>query len=492
LSLSDGPKREPVIFEPDDLLVDRFRIVRSLGNGRFGSVYLAEDLTRSVSVALKAMQVLSGEQGASRFRREMAGFNAILDCRHVIRVHDLHVIPRGGSEVVLLSMEYAEGGSFKDWLSKHKNDLETRRTTGVEYFKQACRGVGAIHDAGLLHLDLKPANLLLSGGVLKVSDLGASSSRLWDQSTWDESATCMGEGTPLYMSPEHFQAAHPDDLDERSDIFSLGIILFELLHPKCRPPFWGNLARLRELHTGAATPQLRDIGSPQAEVVGRSLSRDPLSRYQSVWDLIQDLEKDVITNSPPPSDHHEPEPEIRTMLEEASESIAGGDLKAATKLLDRILSIAPDHTEAGSLKEELQSRYEESAQLYQEISDRLDREDINQSAEWLAEAIELYPEHPCGPPIQRRFLAKAKQYGDAMESGVAALKEGDFESAHALLEQACRHRPNDAIAKSLIQRLSHIKGMRQSIDQAIIEKRFEDAKHLAACADHEIGRLLSL
>jgi len=391
-----------VRLQPDETLMGHFKIKCYLGNGSFGSVYLAEDMIRSTEVALKVAEVgPCNENIASlRLQREMNTHSTILDHTHVIRVHDLHFVPWGGIRLLILSMEYADGGTFRDWLSKHIEDLEARRTIGLEYFKQACHGVDAIHDAGAIHLDLKPENLLYIGEVLKVSDLGSSRyAQILNQSSasyWNMSS--VEEGTPIYKSPEHFVAPHPDDLDFRADIYSLGIILFELLHPKCRPPFGGSNERLREFHLHVPAPQLREAGEGLAGIVTRCLQKDPDDRYQAVRELLEDLEEGRCSSKVEAfsEDLNNDGATSKTgeTWEKASLWFSKGDFNEAARLTGEVLCMEPDHTQALQLKEELRSRFDQAKQFYEEIRKKLDEGVLSGLIELLEAAVKIYPDHP--------------------------------------------------------------------------------------------------
>ena len=177
LSSAHGQQGSLVRLSPGDRLLDRFKIIRPIGNGRFSSVYLAEDPLRNMEVALKVVEVspLSEDIANNQLKREARIHSMVSNHKYVLQVYDMHFTAWGGVGLLLLSMEYANGGTFREFLLKFADDLETRRTTGLEYLKQACQGVGAVHTAHAVHLDIKPENLLFSGNVLKVSDFGSSS-----------------------------------------------------------------------------------------------------------------------------------------------------------------------------------------------------------------------------------------------------------------------------------------------------------------------------
>ena len=491
LSENHGQPRPLVRLQPDQRLMDRFKIVRLLGNGSFGSVYLAEDMTLSIEVALKVAEVgPSRENSASlKLKSEMNVHSTIFDHKHIIRVQDLHFVPWGGTGLLLLSMEHADGGTFKDWLSNHSEDLEARRTVGLDYFKQACKGVKTIHDSGAIHLDLKPTNLLFSGEVLKVSDFGSARyAQILNQSSpshWR--IPSIEEGTPIYRSPEHFTSPHPDDLDVRADIYSLGIILFELLHPECRPPFWGSNKRLRHLHAEVPAPRLPETDEELAAIVGRCLEKDPEDRYQSVRELLQDLDEGRLSNNSHELQEHSSEDELARRIEEtwerASLWFSKGDFNEAKRLTEEVLSMAPGHLQARYLREELKARFDQAEQFYEEIKRNLDGGALSHSVGLLQEVVNIYPDHPSGRLVQARLHNRTKQFRKIWKRISSCYSQKDFREAARLLEEILRIEPEDTQAQQLKKEL------REKLAQA--EQFYEEIKRNldGGALSHSVGLL---
>jgi serine/threonine protein kinase len=472
-------------------LLDRFRIEQHLGNGRFGSVYLAEDMLRSMQVALKVTDVgpQSEEIAALQLQREMAIYAKISDFQHVIRVYDLHFVPWGGSGLLVLSMEYANGGTFRKWLVDHQEDWEARQTTGLEYFKQACRGVNAIHRANATHLDLKPENFLFLDGVLKVSDFGAAScAQILQKSSGIHWETLPSElGTPAYMSPEHFIAAHPDNLDARADIYSLGITLYELLHPKGRLPFGGPFGRLRELHLEVPAPRISEVGEKLAEVVARCLEKNPAHRYQSVAELLNDLEEKPAAIALEASTGEA----LEETWERASHSFSQSDFKEASRLAEKVLEVKRDHPGGLQLREEVSMRFGQAEQLYQEIAADLKGGDLSELTELIEEASNTYPGHPAGHLVQVRLGARARRYRNVMEEGLEELQEEHWESALECFCQVLKLNPGAVRLKQIIALLTRIKEMRRDIDQALAQREFRKALRLARSVDLQVVQMKS-
>jgi eukaryotic-like serine/threonine-protein kinase len=280
-----------IILSNGEKLLNRFIIKKSLGRGGFGAVYLAEDGERKQDIALKVVTTNVGqaEMAAMQIRNELTLRDKINDFTHIIRTYDIHIVDAyKGLSLILMPMEYAEGNSFRNFLTANKRDDENRRKEGVDLFKQACKGVKAIHDAGLVHCDLKPENILICKDhkrqtVAKVSDFGIS--RNVDQWSMNQAAVIQSSlGTPYYMSPEQVKTARQKDIDGRADIYALGVILFEILDGD--PPFDGTADEVRKKHLEMKPPKLKGIDEEYVRAVYTCLEKDPEKRYQGIEELI--------------------------------------------------------------------------------------------------------------------------------------------------------------------------------------------------------------
>lgn len=273
-----------------DTLSERYRIIKKLGRGGFGTVYHVHDTDLDKQMALKV--VVMGKGKAQRATEQLLHeFNLrerINDIAHIIRAHDPRHCEYKGAPLVLLPMELADGRGMRQWLALNP-DTEKRQNAGIEFFKQACMGIKALHDAELVHLDIKPENILLVSGRAKIADFGIGRYGANQFANNPEQLLRQGIGTPQYMSPEQFQVARQKDIGPTSDIYSLGIVLFEILDGNL--PFDGTPIELRDKHLNMQPPRLKGKLEKWSRIVERCLAKKVEDRYDNIERLIKDLDR---------------------------------------------------------------------------------------------------------------------------------------------------------------------------------------------------------
>jgi serine/threonine-protein kinase len=272
-------------IEEGQLVAGKYRIERVIGSGAMGVVVAAWHVELAQRVAVKfvrpeAMELRDAEE---RFRRE-ARAAARIRSEHVGRVMDVGALDGG---IRYMVMEFLEGQDLADELLR-RGPLPVAEAVG--YMLEAIEALAEAHNAGIIHRDLKPANLFLARRadgtrIVKILDFGvskATGTRPGDMALTQQAAMI---GSPLYMSPEQMRSAR--DVDARADIWSLGIILFELLSG--RPPYLGD--SIPELVTAmmVAPRSLRavrrDVPEALERAVLRCLERDPNRRFADVGAL---------------------------------------------------------------------------------------------------------------------------------------------------------------------------------------------------------------
>jgi tetratricopeptide (TPR) repeat protein len=259
-------------------LADRYRIERELGAGGMATVYLAQDLKHNRPVAIKVLRPeLAAAIGPDRFLREI-GIAARLQHPHILSLHD----SGNAGGLLYYVMPYVEGESLRDRLTRERQlPLED----ALAITRDVADALSYAHARDIVHRDIKPENILLASGHALVVDFGiarAVSAAGGDRLT----ETGMAVGTPAYMSPE--QALGGDSLDGRSDTYSLGTVLYEMLAGV--PPFAGPTAQAVMARKAADTPPpirtVRDSVTPELEqAIFKALARSPADRFATVSQL---------------------------------------------------------------------------------------------------------------------------------------------------------------------------------------------------------------
>lgn len=270
--------------------VGHYRIVERIGAGGMGTVYRARDTRLDREVALKFLpaHVSAGDDAEKRLLLE-AKTAASLDHPNVCTVHEIGETDDGR---LFIAMALYEGETLKDHLQR--GPLSVKET--IEIAVQIARGLAAAHARGIVHRDVKPGNVILTtGGTVKLLDFGLA--KLADSTLTRPGAT---PGTVVYMSPEQ---ARGDPLNRRTDLWSLGIVLYEML-TGVRPFRGGNDHALLQaiLHEDPepVTTRRPEVPVFLERIVERLLQKDPEARYGGARELLADLERGVASAGWPP------------------------------------------------------------------------------------------------------------------------------------------------------------------------------------------------
>jgi serine/threonine protein kinase len=272
----------PLNLMPGTNFSKRYKIIEEIGKGGMGKVYKAWDQELNITVALKIIQpdISHKEEVVKRFKRELLIAREI-NHDNVIRIHDLGEI----DGVKYISMNYIEGFNLRDFM-KASGKLSIKKVLDIT--KQVCNALSAAHKKGIIHRDLKPQNIMIDKkGKVYVLDFGMA------RSLRHENITLMGEivGTPGYMSLEQIKG---ENLDRRSDIFSLGIILYEMVTGKL--PFTGKTLGdllLKYIKEKPQIPSEIDANVPKylERIIFKCMNKDPKNRYSNVEEILKELEK---------------------------------------------------------------------------------------------------------------------------------------------------------------------------------------------------------
>ena len=264
-------------------LLGSYRIEKEIGRGGMGVVWSAYDESLGRRIAIKMVHAQHTDPKARRRLVREAQAVAKLDHRNVVTIHAVVNPP---DDAPFLVMEYLEGATLAAHIKLHGR-LEPRDAAAL--VAQAADGLAAAHAAGLIHRDVKPSNILVDGaGCAKITDFGLA--RLTERSS-DLTQEGILAGTPTYMSPE--QARGEPNLDCRSDVYGLGVTLYEVLTGEV--PFRGSTRRVFEqvIHAEPPPPSAWDDAIPRdlETICLKALAKEPERRYQSAAFFRDDLER---------------------------------------------------------------------------------------------------------------------------------------------------------------------------------------------------------
>jgi serine/threonine-protein kinase len=273
------------------VIADRYHVMKKLGEGGMGQVYLAEHVKMGRRSAIKVMSpaMVHDPDAIARFNREAANASRITH-PNVCAVYDFGETPEG---LIYLAMEFVEGEPLTDLLERD-GALPLPRATAI--FKQTADALQAAHDLGIVHRDLKPDNIMIARGrdgsdVVKVVDFGIAKAVGGDETGQKVTKTGLVVGTPEFMSPEQLSG---DKLDGKSDLYSLALVYFRMLT--------GHLPFQAETVQETMIKRLTDEPKKLAEVrpdlpfpsglqpvLDAALSRTPAERYQTVAKFADDV-----------------------------------------------------------------------------------------------------------------------------------------------------------------------------------------------------------
>ena len=287
--------------------ISHYKILEKLGEGGMGVVYKAEDteLKREVAIKFLPRQISASEDERKRFKVE-AQAAASLNHPNIATIHSIEEV----DDEMFIVMEYIDGEELKDKIEKAPIAIQDTLAISL----QIADGLQAAHDKGVTHRDIKSANIMFTEkGDVKIMDFGLAKVRGGAKLTLEQSTL----GTAPYMSPEQ---ARGEDVDHRTDVFSLGVLLYEMLTGQL--PFKGDYHEaiiysiLNEEHK-AITGLRSGVPMELERIVNKCLQKVPADRYQAATDLLVDLrqiEKTELTKALPEVAFAPQRPESQTVL----------------------------------------------------------------------------------------------------------------------------------------------------------------------------------
>ncbi|HEX5050057.1 MAG TPA: HEAT repeat domain-containing protein [Gammaproteobacteria bacterium] len=274
----EAPSFDLNVLQPGDMIEGRYKFIQKIGKGAFGTVVLVEDTVVEERLILKFLNanVASDEEMLKRFVHELR-YSRRITHKNVIRIYDFLYV--GGGYAI--SMEYFPSHTLGTEIA---NEKPMRPAKAVGFATEICIGMSVAHHQGIIHRDLKPANILINdAGLLKIVDFGVAAAA----KSGDTQLTKTGYviGSPKYMAPEQILGKK---VDERADIYSLGVIMYEMLAGT--PPYSrGDHMSVMYQHVQGKAQPLHEanpsIPRELSDVVGKTMQVDKAKRYASMEEL---------------------------------------------------------------------------------------------------------------------------------------------------------------------------------------------------------------
>lgn len=428
----------------------KYELIQELGRGAMGIVYRARDPIINRLVALKTITkgVAEDPNMLQRFYREAQSAGG-LQHPNIVTIYDM------GEEAgtPYIAMELVEGESLEQLIGS-RPDLPL--SLKLTYAIQACRAFDYAHKRGIIHRDIKPANVMLSKeGVVKVVDFGIA--RVVKTS---KTQTGMLIGTFAYMAPEQYHGEHAD---ERSDLWSFGVLLYELI--SYQRPFRGDAPAI--LMHGICDQDFEPLCAAFPEsppelgaVLSRVLQKSPMDRYQSMEDLL--LELDPICRGLQSAT-------VAKLVEHGHELVRQGDYPQARDILRQALQVESTNTQARSLLDKVNTELRRILirPKAQEMVERgralLEQGRIQEARAESESALRLDPTFEPAQELQQLVQQESDRsqlVSQYLEASKLRLAEGLPEEAESLLDKVAEIEPSNKLATALRQQVAKEKAER--------------------------------
>ncbi len=425
----------------------KYELIGELGRGAMGIVYRARDPIISRLVALKTITagVSDNQSLLQRFYREAQAAGG-LQHPNIITIYDMG--DEGGTPFI--AMELVEGESLEQLIS-NKTDIPL--SLKLTYAIQACRAFDYAHKRGIIHRDIKPANVMLSkDGIVKVVDFGIA--RVVENS---KTQTGLLMGTFAYMSPEQYHGEHAD---ERSDIWSFGILLYELLF--YQRPFAGEApaSLMHSICSQEPAPLGPDCPPELDAIIKRTLHKSPTERFQTMEDLL--LELDPICKGLQAVT-------VTNLVAQSQGLVKQGDYSGARDVLRQALQVDSSNPQARILLERVNTELRRilirpKAQEFVARGHALLAEGKITEARTEAEsALQLDPGFEPAQELSRLVqeeLDKSQMVAEYLEQSRLCLVEGMPDEAEALLLKVIALEPSNKLVAPLQEQIANEKALR--------------------------------
>lgn len=454
------------------LIKNRYEIKDVLGRGGMGVVYQAFDRLMRREVALKTLRTVASGVFVDLFYRECSVLSAMVH-PNIIEIFDMGEYEEDGALKPYFVMPLLPGRTLYDLIypatAQASIPLSPQRCADI--ISQACRGLHAAHECGLLHRDVKPRNIfVMQDDAVKLIDFGVA--RLLGDQT---AGSAGGAGSLNYMAPEQLQLK---PLTARSDIFSLATVCYEALtgvHPFARHNEGDTVAAILE-HVPALTSSINPLVSrPLAQAVAQAMAKDPRKRFESAAAFADALQRGLRNERP--SDSLLTNPQNR--LARAQRSFARGDYEFTCEIIEQLEADGIDDAEVGLLKAQLEQalRKQQSEAELATARRYFEKEEYELALRRVAEILEVNPANEAALSLRNEIENKIGELhvSDSLARAVALLENGALVEARQLIEDSLRLRPESAEGRRLLGDMEkrEREGPRQSEEQ---ENAFEAAQ----------------
>jgi serine/threonine protein kinase/outer membrane biosynthesis protein TonB len=453
--------------------IGKYEVIEELGRGAMGVVYRARDPFIGRLVALKTITpgLLDNPELLQRFYREAQAAGQ-LQHPNIVIIYDL-----GEADgLPYIAMEFLEGKSLEKLIHETPAMPLAQK---LNIIIQLCRGLDFAHKHGVVHRDIKPGNIIvMKGGTVKVVDFGIV--RL---SSTSMTSTGMVIGTVGYMSPEQAQGEH---VDARSDLFSVGVVMYELFAYK--KPFAGpNVAAVLIKIVTEEPPPLADA-APQVppalcEIVHRCLKKNPAERFQSLEDLVLELE---------PFARSLQRDMVEELVKQGQELIEKQDFTEARSILRDALKLDSSHGLAKTLMGKVDTEIRKleihpKIQKFMETGEGLLAEGkYEEATKQFEEVLKLDTQHGQAQEMlekAREEMARAAQVRQGLSASQQALNQGDLTVAQVELEKVLDLDTENADAKALLEKLGGERAARER--RARLQEAMRQARTLLIQENYE-------
>ena len=413
-----------------------------LGRGGMGVVYKAFDSLMRREVAVKTLRDVASSVFVDLFYRECSVLTAMVH-PNIVEIFDMGEFEEDGVLKPYFVMPLLPGRTLYDLIYPSGQALPVERCTDI--ISQACRGLHAAHECGLLHRDIKPRNIfVMRDDAVKLIDFGVV--RLLGSQTIGAPGTL---GTLHYMAPEQI-AMKP--LTARSDIFSLATVCYEALtgvHPFVRENDAETATAVAE-HTPTLASALNpQINRPLAQAVAQAMAKDPRHRFESAAAFADALQRGVRNERPGATPLSNPQ----NRLARAQRSFARGDYEFTQEIVQQLESEGADIPEVGELRAKLDEAVrKQQAEVHLATARRyFSEEEYVLALRRVAEVLDTDPSHPAAISLKNEIEDKLNEIhvADSLHRAAAHLENGAFTEARRLIDNSLQLKPDNPEAHRL-------------------------------------------